>query len=229
MPATRPTPVPEAWARVPVRIAGRGRRDRRAVGPGALSWRRDGHRARAVVRRRGGGARRGRGRRAGLVGAAHGCRQRQDAGDLPGDPGGGQRLPGPPVQDDRHRGGDRGRRRRAHAAGLADRGGVRGGRGAVRPLGLHRHVRLHPRQRPRRPGGARGDRQGPRRRRARRGGHRPRVCRPRPARGDRHLPRVRPGRPARAGGPGLRCEPHRAVRPHRRRHLHQVRRRRRTW
>ena len=164
-----------------------------------------------------------------------GCRQRAHAGNRGG---GGRRRAGlsqAPVHDDRHR-----RRRDFRAAGLLPRHAgcdrLPDRCGAVGRCGLHRHERLGSRQRAHRAG--RDHLAGRRSRTRLQGGrdHGHARCRSRAAR-RHHLFRLshprhgaegqRPRRRRCAGGARLRRLADLDLRPSRRRHLHQGRRRRR--
>ena len=169
------------------------------------------------------------------VGHAGRCRQCPDAGDRRGDPGGRRGLSPPSVHDHRHRRRDHLRHRRL-AARAARRDRIPDRRGALGRRGLHRHAGVGARQRPHRasrehrPG--RGAGAGvPRRRGHRHAGGGPGTPRGRgllrlPDR-DRRLCPDRPHRGQRAGGARLRRVADLDLRPARRRHLHQGRRRRR--
>ena len=160
------------------------------------------------------------------------ARQRAHAGDLGRGAGGRQGLPEPPVHD--HRRGRHADRDRALApAGLQDRDRIRHRRHPLRLGRLHRHERLGARQLARRRGGPRRRAAGARRRLQGRLGHRHARRRPGAARRrrllrhPRHHRQHRQGGRRRAGRPWLRRLADLGLRPARRRHLHQGRRRRR--
>ena len=155
-----------------------------------------------------------------------------DAGNLGGRAGGRAGLPHPPVHDHRRgRGADRGPA--AGPAGLQDGDRLPDRGDALGRDRLHRDERLRPRQHARRRGGPRRRAAGARRRLQRRLGHRPPGRRPGAARRRRLLRdpgrhrHQRQGRGRRADRARLRRLADLRLRPARRRHLHQGRRRRR--
>ena len=121
----------------------------------------------------------------------------------------------------------------AGPAGLQDRDRLHHRRHALRRDRLHRHERLGPGQHPGRRGRPRRRAPGARRRLQRRLGHRPARRRPGAARRSRllrdpgHHRQHRQGGGRRADRPRLRWLADLRLRPSRRRHLHQGRRRRR--
>ncbi len=158
--------------------------------------------------------------------------QRPDAGNLGSCPGGRTGLPEPPVHD--HRRGRGAARDRALApAGLQDRDRLRDRRRPLRRHRLHRDERLGAGQLPRRRGRPRRCAAGARRRLQGRLGHRAPRRRPGAARRRRllrdpgHHRQHRQGGRRRADRPRLRWLADLRLRPARRRHLHQGRRRRR--
>ena len=160
-------------------------------------------------------------------------RQRPHARNRGGGAGRRVRLSEPAIHHHRHRRRDPADRD-LRDAGLANRGRFRPRRLPLRPHRLHRHERLGARQRAHRAGRlARPQRRAQRRLQGRRH-HRHAGGGPRPARRRRLLRRADPdagrnhrSRDPRTGGPGLRRLADLHLRPTRRRHLHQGRRRRR--